>query len=83
MRVWSRFVQHVQRTPHPHPRLLEDVGVDHGGLDALVAKELLNGADVVAASEQVGGEGVPEGVAGDALPDPRASAGVADGALDG
>ncbi len=55
----------------------------NGGLHALVAQELLNGPDVVAAPEQVGGEGVAEGVAGDALPDPRPAAGVAHGALDG
>jgi hypothetical protein len=32
-----------------------------------VSKELLDGADVVAALQEVGGEGVAEGVAGDAL----------------
>ena len=34
---------------------VKDVGVDHGGLDVLVAEQLLDGADVVAALEQVGG----------------------------
>lgn len=47
----------------------EDVGVDHGGGDVAVAEELLDGADVVAALEEVGGEGVAEGVAGDSLRD--------------
>jgi hypothetical protein len=42
------------RTP-AGPRV-EDVGVDHGGRDILVARELLDGADVVAVLEQVGGE---------------------------
>jgi hypothetical protein len=31
------------------------VGVDHGGLDVLVPEEFLDGADVVAVLEQVGG----------------------------
>jgi len=33
----------------------EDVGVNHGRLDVLVAEELLYGADVVAGDQQVGG----------------------------
>jgi hypothetical protein len=43
---------------------VEDVGVDHGGGDVAVAEELLDGADVGAVLQQVGGEGVAEGVAG-------------------
>ena len=34
----------------------QDVGVDHGRLDVLVAEELLNSADVVAGDQQVGGK---------------------------
>jgi hypothetical protein len=33
---------------------VQDVGVDHGGLDAAVAEEFLDGADVVTVFEQVG-----------------------------
>jgi len=40
------------------------VGVDHGGFDVFVAEEFLNGADVVAGFEKVGGEGMTEGVGG-------------------
>jgi hypothetical protein len=47
-----------------------------------VAEELLDGADVVAAFEQVGGERVAEGVAGDAFGELRVLGGAADGALD-
>jgi hypothetical protein len=39
--------------------LLQDVGVDHGRGKIVVPKQLLNGADVGAALEQVGGEGMP------------------------
>ena len=36
------------------------MGVDHGGLDIFMTKELLDGADVVTSFEQVGGETVPK-----------------------
>ena len=38
------------------------MGVDHGGGDIRMAEQLLNGADVIAAQQQMGGEGVPQGV---------------------
>ena len=36
----------------------------HGGFDVFVSEEFLYGADVVAVLEEVGGEGVAEGVGG-------------------
>ena len=47
-----------------------------------MAKELLDGADVVASFEEVGGEGVAEGVAGGMLGDGCALNGGVEGALD-
>ena len=47
------------------------VGVDHGGFQARVPQKLLYYADVVIRLQQVGGEGVAEGVAGDTLGDFR------------
>ena len=44
---------------------VEDVGVDHGCLNILVTEEFLNRSDIVAIFEQVGGEGVAEGVGSD------------------
>src|SRR6185295_4870239 len=44
---------------------------------------LLDGANVVAVLQQVGGEGVPEGVGAGHLGDAGGAAGGADGALDG
>jgi hypothetical protein len=41
------------------------MSIDHGGFDIFVAEEFLDGADVIAVLEQVGGEGVAEGVATD------------------
>ena len=63
--------------------LVQDVGVDHRGLDALVTEQLLDGADVVAVLEQMGGEGMAQAVAAGGLVDAGGSAGAADGPLDG
>ncbi len=38
------------------------MGVDHGGLDVLVAEQLLHAADVGALLEQASGKGMPKGV---------------------
>ncbi len=61
--------------------LVEDVGVDHGGGDVAVAEELLDGTDVVAISEQVGGKRVAERVAGDALRESGRACSSGDGSL--
>ncbi len=45
------------------------MGVDHRGGDILVSQQFLDGADVVAILQQVGGEGVPQGMAGCAFAD--------------
>jgi hypothetical protein len=39
------------------------MGVDHCGSDVFVAHELLNQADVLAPFQEVGGEGMVDGVA--------------------
>jgi hypothetical protein len=51
----------VGRALDRQPRLMQDVGVDHGGGDIEVAEQLLRGADVVAGFEQMGSEGVDGG----------------------
>ena len=48
---------------------IEDVGVNLGGGYVPVPEELLHGADVVAVFQQVGGEGVAEGVGAGSLGD--------------
>ena len=40
------------------------MGVDHGGADIVVPERFWDGPDVIAAFEQVGGEGVAKRVAG-------------------
>ena len=56
--------------------------IDHRRLDAAVAQDLLDRPDVVAALQEVGGEGVAQGVAGRVLEDPGRAAGVVKGPLD-
>ena len=56
--------------------------VDHRRRDILVTEQLLDGANVAAALEQVGGERVAEGVAGRALGDSGSEHGPPDGLLE-
>ena len=42
-----------------------DVGVDFGGSDGFVAEHFLDGPEVGTAFDEVGGEGVAEGMRGD------------------
>ncbi len=70
---------HIEGAPDAAAAAIEDVCVDHGGADVVVAEEFLDRADVVAALEEVGGEGVPQGVTARGLGD----VGAADGLLDG
>ena len=51
------------------PGLGVDVGVDFGGEDGLVAQHFLDDAEVGTVFQEVGGEGVAEGVGRDFLPD--------------
>src|SRR2546428_5548392 len=77
---WSRRLRPA-RSRQEHPvggtsdsgwAPIEHVRVDHGGADIPVAEELLDGPDVVIVFQQVGSEGVAEGVgrgrAGEAPP---------------
>ena len=74
--------QNVQRAADSLAAAVEHVGVDHCGLDALVAEDLLDGPDVIAAREQVGREGVPQGVDGRVLGDSHGLDGSAEGSLE-
>ena len=52
----------VQRTPHPAPAAVQDVGVDHGRRHVLVAQELLYRSDVIAGSQEMGREAMAQRV---------------------
>jgi phytoene/squalene synthetase len=69
----------VQGTWNALPALLKDMGVDHGRGKIVVPEQLLNGADVGAALEQVSGKGVAKCMGADVL----RQTGTADRYLDG
>ena len=71
----------VERADDAASATVGDLGVDYGGFDVAVTEEFLNSADVVAALEEVGGEGVAEGVATDALCNNCRSHGLFEGFL--
>ncbi len=58
------------------------MGVDHGGADVFVAEELLDGANVVAGFEEMGGKAVAEGMAAGWLLDAGGDDGLFDGVLE-
>ena len=64
------FEEPVRGASHAHRPPVEHVRVDLCGADIPVPEELLNGADVVPVLEQVGREGVAQGVRCGALRDP-------------
>ncbi len=61
---------------------IEHVRVDHGGAHIPVAEELLDGPDVVIVFQQVGSEGVAEGMARGGLGEARRTDRVLYGALE-
>jgi hypothetical protein len=75
----------VQRGTDRQAAALEDtfaslstgVGVDHGGFHVFMPEKLLDSADVVVVLQQVRGEAVAEGVAGDAFGQARRFGGLA------
>lgn len=53
-----RFARHrrhpdIQRTAHPARATIEDMGINHRGLQILVAQQFLHGANVVTTLKQV------------------------------
>ena len=59
------------------------MGVDHRGLDVIVAEQFLDRSDVIPVLKHVRGKRVAERVTTGVLGDPRLADGVLDGALDG
>lgn len=60
-----------------------DVGVDHGGGDVGVAEQFLDGAEILTGFEEVGGEAMSEGMAGNFFGDLGFLDSGGDGGLDG
>ena len=55
---YFQWILKIHRTANRPGALFQNVGVNHGGADIFVAQELLNGANVVARLQKVGGETV-------------------------
>ena len=77
------LLQIVQWAHHAARPLLEHVGVDHGGGDILVAQQRLNGADIRAALQQMGGETVTKRVGAHFFMDTGLTDGLGNGFIDG
>ena len=71
----------IEWASHGQPASLQDVCVDHRRFQVLVSEEILDGADVVAGFEQVGGERMAQRVAGGAFGQAGGSGGAGHGAL--
>src|SRR3990172_5954273 len=76
------FLQSVQGALDVLEPALGQVGVERGGVEALVSEQGLDRLEPGAALDQVGREGVTERARRDALVDPRLPARGAEGALD-
>lgn len=78
----SGKVEAVHRAADAEWAAVQDVGVDHRRGDVLVAEQFLDRADVLAVLEEVGGEGMAQGVTGRSLAESGSQDGFAHGSLD-
>jgi hypothetical protein len=77
MRIGIRhLLKSVHRTPYAGWPKGEDMCVNHGRLDILVPEPFLDRSAVVTAFKQMGGEGMPEGVASGSLSQSRLCGGI-------
>jgi len=53
-KISLRSSEQVSKASYPRWSSVQFMGVDHGGLDVLVAQQLLNGAEVLVPHKQVG-----------------------------
>ena len=75
-------IQAIRRTQNALTAPVQHMGINLGGLDALVAEQLLNGADVISLLDKMGGERMAQGVAADFFVDTCLVCGRGNGALD-
>jgi hypothetical protein len=73
----------VERAADGTAAVVQHVSVDHCRLDVAVAQKFLHRSYIVAAFEQMRGEGVPQTMGGRTLIDPRAPARLANLARNG
>jgi hypothetical protein len=58
----NNLLERINGADHAHGAFVQDMGVNHSGLDVGVAKKFLHCADVLAGFQQMGGETVPKAV---------------------
>ena len=75
-------LQQVGGAADPEGAAVDDMGVDHGGVQITAAHQLLDGSDVLAAFEQVSGKAMAQGVWRGRLMDPSCQHGLTHGLLD-
>lgn len=68
----------IKRDADNQAAAVENVRVDHRGLDILVLEQLLDGADAIMVLQEVRGEAVAQGVGADELDDAGLSRCLAD-----
>ena len=73
----------VEGAQDSHAASVEDMGIEHRSADTCVAEELLDGSNVVAVLQEVGGKGVPHGLTGGSFVDARGGDGSFHNPLDG
>ena len=71
------FSPPIQRTHDPGETLPEYVGIDLGGIQITMAKQLLDRANIGTVEQQLCGKRVAEGMGGRRLVDPRIKNGLA------
>ena len=62
LRQGRRGSASVEGTDHPQRVFAGYMGVDHGGPEVVMAEEVLDGTDVIALLQEVGGKGVTQGM---------------------
>src|SRR5256885_14183490 len=73
--------KHVGGAADTQAATVENVGIDHGGADVVMAEELLHRPDVIAGFKEMGSERMPERVTRGPLGDSGPQHGVPHGAL--
>ena len=85
-RRWGSF-QGIDRASHAPSASVQNMGVNHRGLDIFMTEQLLNRPDVISVLQEVGREGMAQGVPGRRLGDRhglrpgRLAGGVLDGVM--
>ena len=59
----------IQRTANSATSFIQNMGINHGGFDILMAQEFLNGTDIVVILQKLGGKAMAKSMTTDSLVD--------------